>query len=62
MVPDLLKCYVHIPWGGDFPQFDGGEPQNIQGKGLMVWKKIDNEWKINKLIGLSSGEDEDHSS
>jgi ketosteroid isomerase-like protein len=39
---------------------NGGEPQNIKGKGLMVWKKIEDEWKINKLIGLSSGEDENH--
>ena len=37
---------------------NGGDPQNIKGKGLMVWKKIGDEWKINKLIGLSSGEDE----
>ncbi|MFC2090840.1 divalent metal cation transporter [Bacteroidota bacterium] len=36
---------------------DGGEPQNVSGKCLMVWKKIENKWRINKLIGLPSGED-----
>jgi len=36
---------------------DGGEPQNVNGKGLMVWKKIENKWRISILIGLPSGED-----
>ena len=37
---------------------NGGEPQNIVGKGLMVWKKVENKWKIHILVGLESGEDE----
>jgi len=39
---------------------DGGDPQNVNGKCLMVWKKIENKWRINILIGLPSGEDEIH--
>ena len=39
---------------------DGGEPQNVSGKCLMVWKKVENEWKINKLISIPSDKDENH--
>ena len=39
---------------------DGGDPQNVNGKALLVWKNTENKWRINKLIGLSPGEDEIH--
>jgi len=39
---------------------DGGDPQNENGKYVAVWKKIDNRWRINKMVTLPFGKDEIH--
>lgn len=37
---------------------DEGDPQTANGKYVAVWKKIDNRWKINKMVTLPTGKDE----
>jgi predicted ester cyclase/ketosteroid isomerase-like protein len=56
------KLAVEVFEYAETVRINNGEPQTLEGKQISVWKKIDNSWKISKVILIPTTDDPIHES